>query len=91
MTSQMDKPDYDAEELALLEIVEREAFEAESVLSREMAEAYREAARNTLNEGTERVQLRIARTDLARLKAKALGLGIPYQTYIKSVLHRDVS
>ena len=81
----------DEEEQEIFEAMSVEGYEPKSVMTPEAIERYREAARSTINEGTERVQLRIARTDLARIKAKALKLGIPYQTYIKSILHQDVS
>ena len=37
-----------------------------------------------------KVSIRLARTDLARIKARALWEGIPYQTLIKSILHQAV-
>jgi predicted DNA binding CopG/RHH family protein len=50
-----------------------------------------EAARNTLNESSEKISIRIARSDLARVKARALRDGVPYQTLIKSIIHQAVS
>lgn len=91
MNPDLEKHDYDAEEQELLAIMEDESFEPVNIMTPELVEEYRQAARYTMNEGTERVQLRIGRTDLARLKVKALRKGIPYQTYIKSILHQDVS
>jgi predicted DNA binding CopG/RHH family protein len=73
-----------------------EAFEADdyvpgpSQLTPERLEFFRQAARNTLNEGTEKVSIRIARSDLARAKAQALHEGIPYQTYLKSLIHKSL-
>jgi predicted DNA binding CopG/RHH family protein len=41
-------------------------------------------ARNTINEQRQKISIRVPRTDLARLKAKAMREGIPYQTAINS-------
>jgi predicted DNA binding CopG/RHH family protein len=46
----------------------------------------REAAANFLRKD-ERITLRISSGDLARLKQKAAYKGLPYQTFIVSVLH----
>jgi predicted DNA binding CopG/RHH family protein len=35
--------------------------------------------------------LRIPRTDLARLKSRAMQEGIPYQTLINSIIHKYVT
>ena len=47
-------------------------------------------ALNTLRKD-QRMNIRISRTDLNRLKAKAAEEGIPYQTLVTSVLHKYVS
>ena len=52
---------------------------------------FREAAKNTLSEKTTQITLRIPRTDLLRLKAQAIREGIPYQTWMKSILHKSIS
>jgi predicted DNA binding CopG/RHH family protein len=36
----------------------------------------------------QRINIRLSRADLASLRARALQLGMPYQTLISSVLHR---
>jgi len=46
----------------------------------------REAAANFLRKD-ERITLRLSSTDLERLKQKAAYKGLPYQTFIASVLH----
>ena len=51
----------------------------------------REVARNTLNPKRKRISISIPETDLARLKARALEEGIPYQTLINSLIHKYVS
>lgn len=46
-----------------------------------------EIARNTLNK-TKNINLRLSEKVVAKLKAKAAKVGIPYQTLASSVLHR---
>jgi len=86
---------YDEEEKALIEDMEatvnKEDFAPESILSPERLEMHRIAARNALNEKTTQVTIRLPRTDLVRLKAQAAREGLPYQTLIKSILHKSVS
>lgn len=86
---------YDEEEKELIDSMEaainRDDFVPKSVMTPELLATYREAARNTLNEGTTQVTLRLPRTDLTRLKAQAAREGIPYQTWIKSILHKSVT
>ncbi len=81
----------DDEERELIEAIEADDYvPAPNQLSPERLELFRQAARNTLNEGTEKVSIRIARSDLARVKAIALREGLPYQTYLKSLIHKSL-
>ncbi|RVT87390.1 hypothetical protein DXV76_04740 [Rhodobacteraceae bacterium CCMM004] len=80
----------DDEESALMEAIDGDDYDP-SGLSDERLEALRAAARNTISEPSIKVSIRLAATDLARLKARALLEGVPYQTLIKSILHRSVS
>jgi len=75
----------DPEEQELLESVERGEWKSVHNIEKEMAFA-KEAAENYLKKDT-RVNIRIASSDLARLKQKAAYKGLPYQTFIASVLH----
>lgn len=75
----------DSEEQELLESVERGEWESVDNLEKEKAFA-KEAAANFLRKD-ERVTLRLSSGDLARLKQKAAYKGLPYQTFIASVLH----
>ncbi|KGE00627.1 DNA-binding protein [Rhizobium sp. YS-1r] len=52
---------------------------------------WREAARNMIEGKRQRISISIPERDLARLKAKALEMGMPYQTLINSILHKCVS
>lgn len=47
------------------------------------------ATRNTLNK-SKNINIRLSERVLAKLKAKAVEQGIPYQTLVSSVLHRFV-
>lgn len=75
----------DAEEQALLESVESGEWETVENLKEEIAFA-KAAAGNYLRKDS-RVNIRIATVDLERLKQKAAYKGLPYQTFIASVLH----
>lgn len=81
----------DDEEKKLYEAIESEDFiPGESIVTPELLEQMRAAARQTLNESSEKISIRIARSDLARVKARALREGVPYQTLIKAIIHRAV-
>jgi predicted DNA binding CopG/RHH family protein len=44
-----------------------------------------------MNDGRVKISLRIAESDLLRLKAKAMREGMPYETLIGSILHKAVT
>lgn len=75
----------DPEEKELLESVERGEWKTVENFEEEAAFA-REAAANFMRKN-ERVTLRLSSGDLNRLKQKAAYKGLPYQTFIASVLH----
>jgi predicted DNA binding CopG/RHH family protein len=75
----------DHEEQALLQSYERGEWKSVANLSHEMKLA-KEIAANTLRKDS-RITLRISSGDLVRLKEKAAYKGLPYQTFIASVLH----
>lgn len=80
----------DEEERELIEAIEAPNYAPKSVLTAEMREGHRQVARSTINEASTKVSLRIPQTDLARVKARALREGIPYQTLIKSIIHQEM-
>ncbi len=86
---------YDDEEKDLIENMEnainKDDYAPLSNLTAERLEGLREVAKNTLNEKTTQITLRVPHTDLVRLKAQAMREGIPYQTWMKSILHKSVS
>jgi len=75
----------DEEEKKLLASVEAGEWESVDNLAEEITFA-QEAAENFLRKDA-RVTLRISSGDLERLKRKAAYKGLPYQTFIASVLH----
>lgn len=75
----------DKEESDLLESVESGAWKTANPIEAEIA-FVKKASENFLRKD-ERVTLRLSSGDLDRLKQKAAYKGLPYQTFIASVLH----
>lgn len=89
------KPDtrayLDEDERELMEAIEFGNYEpGSSQMTPQLLQNLREAARRTIAGPSIKVSIRIPRTDLARVKAKALSEGVPYQTLIKSIIHQAV-
>lgn len=82
--------DYiDVEEKELIDTIEQDDYTpGKSTLTPKRVQALQQAARATINEERTRISLRVPKSDLARLKARALREGIPYQTLINSILHQ---
>lgn len=82
--------DYiDVEEKELIDTIEQDDYSlGKSALTPKRVQALQQAARATINEERTRISLRVPKSDLARLKARALREGIPYQTLINSILHQ---
>ena len=74
-----------AEEQELLASYERGEWKSVENLAQEMKLAKKIAA-NTLRKDA-RITLRISSSDLLRFKEKAAYKGLPYQTFISSILH----
>lgn len=82
----------DDEERELVEAIESDDYEfGESQLTPARLAVLQDAARNTLNEQRQKISIRVPRTDLSRLKAKAMREGVPYQTVINSLIHKHVA
>jgi predicted DNA binding CopG/RHH family protein len=75
----------DNEERELLDSVERGEWQSIANLKKEKTAAKKMAASHLHKDA--RVNIRISSTDLAALKQKAAYKGLPYQTFIASVLH----
>ena len=76
------------EERDLLRSVEQ--GEWRSVTNKAELRKYREAARNTLKKDA-RLNIRISTHDLIVLRKKASEEGLPYQTFVSSLLHKFVT
>jgi predicted DNA binding CopG/RHH family protein len=83
--NEIDSVKLDNEEKDLLDSVEIGEWKSTSNIDDEMVFA-KKAAENSLRKDA-RVTLRISSSDLDRLKQKAAYKGLPYQTFIASVLH----
>lgn len=82
----------DKEEQALSEAIESSSFDPKlEAMDAKRADFLRGAAKATMNEERTRISIRVPNTDLSRLKAQAMREGVPYQTFINSVLHKAVN
>lgn len=75
----------DSEEKEWLESVERGEWKTVNKIEEEVA--FSKAAAGNFLRKDERVTLRLSSGDLGLLKQKAVYKGLPYQTFIASVLH----
>lgn len=79
----------DEEEKALVTAIEESNEEyTEDALTPERMAELKSAASATINDERIKISLRLPKSDLQRLKAKALREGMPYQTLINSILHK---
>jgi len=85
----MKKYQLDREERAILSAIEEGKWELVKPKGPELAH-YAQIARNTLRKD-QRMNIRISKADLNRIKARAAEEGIPYQTLVTSVIHKYVS
>lgn len=82
----------DDEEKQLIEAIEHDDYQVgDSVLTSERLQELQVVARGKMNEERTPISLRIPKTDLSRLKTRAMQEGIPYQTLINSILHKSVN
>jgi predicted DNA binding CopG/RHH family protein len=85
----MKKYRLDREEQEILDAIESGKWELVKLKKPEL-EHYEQIARNTLRKD-QRMNIRISKTDLDRIRAKAAEEGIPYQTLVASIIHKYVS
>ncbi len=80
----------DQEEREILDAVERGEFVSVPNVEEvhKQHQAYARAALTNLKK--KNINIRISEHDLVRLKARAMEEGLPYQTYIASVLHKSL-
>jgi predicted DNA binding CopG/RHH family protein len=82
----------DDEEKAVVEAIEHKGYKVgKNALTPTRLKELTAAARATINEERVKISLRLQKSDLERLKAKALREGMPYQTLINSILHKAVT
>ena len=77
------------EEKGMLDSVEKGEWKRIPNFTRE-AVRYRDAARATLRKD-KRVNIRMAERDLIRFQKTAVHEGLPYQTFISSILHKYIN
>jgi predicted DNA binding CopG/RHH family protein len=77
------------EEKGLRDSVEKGEWKRIPNFTRE-AVRYRDAARATLRKD-KRVNIRMAERDLIRFQKTAVHEGLPYQTFISSILHKYIN
>lgn len=76
------------EEKEILNAYEKGNFSSVSSLKRE-GEKYRDYAKSTLQKN-KRINIRISERDLIHIQRKAVEEGLPYQTFISSILHKFI-
>lgn len=81
----------DDEEASLIEALEDSVAPLKSGLTAERRAELEAGARAAFGDDREKISLRISRSDLVRLKSRALQEGVPYQTLINSIIHKYVS
>jgi len=80
---------FDKEELEILELLENGKLHNKENIENRKSELS-EYARNTIRKN-KRVNIRISERDLTELQRQAITEGLPYQTFISSILHRFVN
>jgi len=76
----------DKEERDLMESIEQDEWNPVKNIKQEKEKAIM-AARNTLKKD-KRINLRLSQKDYHQIQIKAIEEGIPYQTFISSIIHK---
>jgi predicted DNA binding CopG/RHH family protein len=76
----------DKEEKELMESIEQDEWRPVKNIKQEKEKAIM-ATRNTLKKD-KRINLRLSQKDYHQIQIKAIEEGIPYQTFISSILHK---
>jgi predicted DNA binding CopG/RHH family protein len=76
----------DKEEQALMKSIEQDEWRPVKNIKQEKEKAVM-AARNTLKKD-KRINLRLSQKDYHQIQIKAIEEGIPYQTFISSIIHK---
>ena len=91
-TSDLDPTPFDEEERETMAALSRAIDDGTLVseLTPERKAELESSARMTMNPPKVPITTRLAKTDLAELRARALALGMPYQTLLSSIVHQYV-
>lgn len=79
----------DKQEKAILDSVERGEWRTIPALEKE-SDRYKKYARATFRKD-KRINIRISERDLIKLQRRAVKEGLPYQTFISSILHKFIT
>ena len=85
----MKKHRLEREEKEILDAIENDKWELVKPKRAELNH-YADIARNTFRKD-QRMNIRISKADLNRIKARAAEEGIPYQTLVASIIHKYAS
>ena len=86
----MNKKNYlDNEEQKFIESLEKDAWRSANDLESWKTFLSKTAANTVLKD--QRMNIRITKNDLDRIKIKAMEEGLPYQTLIASIIHKYVT
>lgn len=77
------------EEKEILNAYEKGGFSSIPNVKKEI-EKYREYAKATLQKN-KRINIRISERDLIHIQRKAVEEGLPYQTFVSSILHKFIT
>ncbi len=77
------------EEKEILNAYEKGDFKSVSNVKKEI-EKYRGYAKSTL-QNNKRMNIRISERDLIHIQRRAIEEGLPYQTFISSILHKFIT
>ena len=82
---------FDDEEKALIESLEADDAQFKSHLTPQRKTEIQKMTRSIMNDTREKITIRISRRDLTKIKSRAMQQGMPYQSFINSILHKAVS
>ena len=81
----------DDEEQDVVEAIAKTGYRVDkSFLTPERVAHLQKVAKMTMTEERTRISLRVPKSDLSKLKARALQEGVGYQTLINTILHKAV-
>jgi len=83
----MKKIYLDKEEREILNAIDRGEFEVLPMTKKER-ERLKKIAKNTVAK-SRAISIRISQRDLVKIRARAMREGMPYQTLISSIIHKE--